>query len=568
MSIQERKLKTANCIAYGLGDMYGGGSFFLISAFVMYYLVAVVGMSPILAGLVPGLGKIWDAVSDPLMGYLSDHTKAKSGRRRIWFLVGIVPIFISFVLIWLPVPFTSDLSLFMYYFCAYLVFYTVSTMVMVPYGALSAEMTTDYKERNKLTGFRMLFSILATLLAGVAAQPIINMFPDPRTGHLMMSLVFGTLFALPWVFVFFGTWELPRNPNETSDDNFVTNFLSIFKNRSFIVQICMYIAAYGAMDLLMNFFKFYLLDYLLKGEGFVTIALGSLLITEIIVLPFYIMLSNKKGHAFSFKTGMVIWIIAMICMVLQTPSTPTIFVILNCILIGAGLGAGVIIPFQLLPFVTDVDELISTRKRAGTYAGAMTLIRKLIQGALVIPVVGILLTAINYLGPLPERFTKEQFTNEIVGRIQNTYTGGVQSTMVSLAEKAYPATTIWTKDTGYVEYRIINPALEAKDKSDLRKAMNAIDYKGFGASKKTVNVSQDASTVSWIRLLFVSCPVLFILAGFIAAFFFKITPENHSVLMKEIERLSKGGKKEDVTSDTKKVCEMLSGMPYEKLYKA
>ncbi len=64
----DRPLKTINCIAYGMGDLYGGGSFFIVSTFAMYYLVAVVGMSPILAGLIPGLGKIWDSVSDPLMG--------------------------------------------------------------------------------------------------------------------------------------------------------------------------------------------------------------------------------------------------------------------------------------------------------------------------------------------------------------------------------------------------------------------------------------------------------------------------------------------------------------------
>ncbi|GAB1456912.1 hypothetical protein MASR2M48_22200 [Spirochaetota bacterium] len=65
------------------------------------------------------------------------------------------------VMIWVPVQASSDLGLFAYYFLAYVFFYTVSTMVLVPYGALSAEMASGFKERNKLTGFRMLFSMLA-----------------------------------------------------------------------------------------------------------------------------------------------------------------------------------------------------------------------------------------------------------------------------------------------------------------------------------------------------------------------------------------------------------------------
>ncbi|GAB1456913.1 hypothetical protein MASR2M48_22210 [Spirochaetota bacterium] len=72
---QGHVLKTRNCVAYGLGDLYGGGAFLLVSTFAMYYLVAVIGLNPILAGLIPGLGKIWDALSDPLMGYISSAYK-------------------------------------------------------------------------------------------------------------------------------------------------------------------------------------------------------------------------------------------------------------------------------------------------------------------------------------------------------------------------------------------------------------------------------------------------------------------------------------------------------------
>jgi len=103
----ERPLKTINCVAYGVGDLYGGGSFFIVSTFAMYYLVAVVGMSPILAGLIPGLGKVWDSISDPLMGYISDHTQSKRGRRRVFFLIAIAPIALTFSLIWMPVGFAS-----------------------------------------------------------------------------------------------------------------------------------------------------------------------------------------------------------------------------------------------------------------------------------------------------------------------------------------------------------------------------------------------------------------------------------------------------------------------------
>lgn len=393
---EERVLKTRNYIAYGLGDLYGGGSFFIISTFSMYFLITVAGLNPVLAGLIPGLGKVWDSISDPLMGYLTDNTKSRFGRRRFFFLIGIVPIAVTFTLIWVPVSFGSQLAIFLYYFFAYLFFYTCSTMVLVPYSALSAEMTLDFRKRNRLTGTRMIFSMAATLIGGVAAQPLIDVFPSQEQGHLVMGFLFGLFFALPWLFVFLGTWELPvaRKPL-AADYSIFRNFRSIYRNRSFRIHIAMYIFAYAAMDVLMAWLKFYMIDYLRK-PGFVTIGLGIILVTQMAALPLYVRLANRRGHAASYRTGLVIWAAAIGLMALQGPESGNILLMLNCFLIGMGMSAGVIIPYQLLPFVADVDELMTTEHRAGTYAGAMTLIRKLIQGALVLPLLGLLLTLIGY----------------------------------------------------------------------------------------------------------------------------------------------------------------------------
>lgn len=362
----------------------------------MYFLVSVVGMNPVLAGLIPGLGKIWDSISDPLMGYLTDNSKSRFGRRRVFFLIGILPIIITFTLIWVPVGFESQAALFVYYFFAYLFFYSCSTMVLVPYSALSAEMTKDFSQRNRLTGTRMIFSMMATLLGGLIAQPLINSFSSQSTGHFIMGFTFSVIFALPYIAVYLGTWELPAAvKTEAGKKSIFKNFSTIYRNRSFRIHIAMYICSYAAMDVLMAWFKFYVIDYLHK-PGVVTIGLGAILITQIIALPLYVRVSNNRGHAFAYRSGLVIWAAAIAMMSLQKPGSSMIFLVVNCIFIGAGMSAGVIIPFQLLPFVADVDELITAEQRAGTYAGAMTLIRKLIQGALVLPLLGLLLSLIGY----------------------------------------------------------------------------------------------------------------------------------------------------------------------------
>lgn len=483
------KIRTRNLIAYGIGDLYGGGSFFIISTFAMFYMINVVGLSPILAGLIPGLGKVWDAISDPIMGYITDNTKSRFGRRRVFFLIAIIPVAISFMLIWLPVRFDNQIYTFIYYFFAYLFFYTVSTMTMVPYSALSAEMTLDFKERNRLSGARMIFSILASLLAGVLVQPIISSFTDPKQGHMIMGAVFGVFYALPWLFVFLGTWELPFARHESDlNMSIFQNFKSIFSNRSFRLHIGMYICAYGAMDVLMSWMKFFVIDCLHRGK-IVHIGLGTIVLTEVLALPLYIRYANKKGHAKALIIGLCIWAAGMVLMGFQQSDSPLAFFILNCVLIGVGLSAAVVIPWTVLPFVTDVDEIITTKKRAGTYAGSMTLIRKIIQGALVLPLLGVLLTAIGYVVPTADQ----------------------------IAQKAV--------------------------------------------------IQQSGNTLLLIRALFIATPILLILLGILFARRFRITPETHAVLMKEIDRLKGGGRKEDVTPETRKICEQLTGLSYDTLYK-
>ena len=95
----QRRVRVRNLIAYGVGDLFGGGSFLVIGMLFLFYLTEVAGLSPLAAALVFAIGKGWDAVSDPLMGLISDRTKSRLGRRRVYFLAGMPLIIVSFALL-------------------------------------------------------------------------------------------------------------------------------------------------------------------------------------------------------------------------------------------------------------------------------------------------------------------------------------------------------------------------------------------------------------------------------------------------------------------------------------
>ena len=93
----DEKIKTSTKWFFALGDIFQGGFFNIVNFFYGIFLTDVVGISPYWAGVVFLAGKIWDAVTDPLMGLLTDNTRSKFGRRRPYFLIGAPLVFISFV---------------------------------------------------------------------------------------------------------------------------------------------------------------------------------------------------------------------------------------------------------------------------------------------------------------------------------------------------------------------------------------------------------------------------------------------------------------------------------------
>ncbi len=251
MKDQSNMLK--NKVMYGMGDIFGGGAFLLISLLFLRYLTDIELMSPLLAGIIIMSGKLFDAVTDPLMGYISDRTKSKLGRRRIYFLIGILPIFISFSLLWYSFNISSATLLFLYFFFMYTFFSLAFTIVMVPYNSLLPEMIRNFNERTSFVSVRMCFSVFSAILAGVLPSIIIARFNDIKTGYLVMGISFAVLYSLPWLFVFWGTWE-NKQSKEVYTNNFFKEIKFVFKNKLLKVHICIFLSSQAAVDLITTLF--------------------------------------------------------------------------------------------------------------------------------------------------------------------------------------------------------------------------------------------------------------------------------------------------------------------------
>lgn len=184
-------------LAYGIGavgDMIGfhGPLNLAVPIFTLY-----LGVNPALVGAVVAITRVWDAVSDPLMGKISDQTRSRWGRRKPYIVLGAITGGASLTLMWQVPAGLSEVGNAAFLCATLLLFYTAFTVFTVPYHALGYELTDDHHERTSVMAHRIFFNVIGNVAVGwlfaVAKAPI---FGDPIKGAKWAGAMAGIVFAL------------------------------------------------------------------------------------------------------------------------------------------------------------------------------------------------------------------------------------------------------------------------------------------------------------------------------------------------------------------------------------
>lgn len=393
---EKRQNSAFSRLAYGLADIYGGGAFVIIGTFFTVFLTKALGMNPALAGTIPLIGKVWDAVTDPLMGNICDRTQSKFGAKRFYILIGSIISAITFVLMWLSFGINSEMGQYFFYMLMYMLFSTGFTIVMVPYNALLPDMVEDYNVRSKFSGTRMICSTFGAILAGLIPTLVIKDNTDAAS-YMTVAVLFGAIFFVVILITFFGTWEKQKEPVKASFTESFTQSLTVYKSRSYRIFIGIFLFGQAAADFVTGLAVYYIDDVLnAYGGGNFTKLMGVILVSQFVGTIVFSFIMPKTSKKFPLLFGTPLRIVATLAMLFFSYEGANFVIILGLtFFIGLGMAGTSTSIYAILADMADVDELITSINRPSVCSAMATFVRKIAAG-ISSAIIGLMLSWVGY----------------------------------------------------------------------------------------------------------------------------------------------------------------------------
>jgi len=376
--MSENGLNKADKVPFGQMVGYTVGGFgweFLYSGigiFAMYFLTDVALIGAVMAGVILLVARFWDAFADLFVGYLSDHTKSRWGKRRPYLLFGAIPMGLFFFLFWQTPSLSPELRV-VYYMVLMILTWTVYSVVNVPWSAMLPDITSDYQERNKIVGAQRFFSMLGLLFVGVLTRPIAASFSSPQAGWANMALIYGIVMIVFALIPFFATRD--RYASESSKYHFKDIFQLIGKNTPFLI-LCLVVACVFVVFTISGIMMNYFFKYCLMDESLISIAFLIGCGLGMLILPMWVLFSNKIGKKLAYILGIAIYGSSYGALYFVYPTDSALMIPL-CIFVavgfaGVGIGMG-----SLLPDTVEYGEWKTGTRNEGLQYGLYTFVLKL-----------------------------------------------------------------------------------------------------------------------------------------------------------------------------------------------
>ena len=365
-----------------------------------FFLLTAFGMDPFLAGLLGGLPRFFDAITDPIMGYISDNTKSRLGRRKPYIFAGAILSGILFALLWQLYPENSQAYNFWYFLVFSMIYLIGNTMFSTPLIGLGYEMTSDYNERTRLMGFSQTLGQVAWMIVPwfwvIIANP--DLFETQAVGVRQLSVIVGVCCIILGVMPALFCEEIDQANLTNRDDltfkNIANNFKSllrnmvlIFKNKSFVRLCGATFLVFNGFQMVASFSYFIIVFYMFQGDyggagtwpaWFSTV---SALCTAFLIIPVITWMSSRWGKRNAFIISTIISIVGYALKWWGfNPDNPWL-IFMPVPLMVFGIGGLFTLMMSMTADVCDLDEYYNGMPRKeGTFGAIYWWMVKLGQG--------------------------------------------------------------------------------------------------------------------------------------------------------------------------------------------
>ncbi|MCK6554527.1 MFS transporter [Candidatus Binatia bacterium] len=398
--MDSERLSTGQIVSYSLPALGTSLVLLSIAIYLPNYYTDELGLSAGMLSWVLMAGRLWDAVTDPVMGHISDRTRSRWGRRRPYFLLSALPIWIVFYFTWAPIPGLTPLGIFVQLLLCYLVLFTFWTVFWVPYISLGMELTPNYHERTRLFGMRQGFYLLGVALGMLAPEAFAKAAGGPRAGYPTMAIVFGGL-ACGLIIVAFVRVRERLEDAHAGHYPFVEGLRVTFRNRAFVILMLTYLIALVGGSFIAPL-TLYVAKYVIKAREIVPVVMLAYLAGSVVAIPVWVRLSNRFGKNRTWTAGMLLATAVYATSFYYHEGTWLLWIFLAAV-IGAANGCTATLGPSLSADVIDSDELETGRRREGAFMGIWSFMDKAAIGIAIF----IGMQALDLMGYVPNQDQSE-----------------------------------------------------------------------------------------------------------------------------------------------------------------
>ena len=383
-------------INYSYANMFLGGAGYIISLYFTIFLTDVVNISLSQAGIVVMIATLWDAVTDPVMGIVTDRTRSRTGKHRRYLLWGIPLLLISYSLLWNSFG-ISGKGAMVYYILVYMLYKTAYTVIGVPHTAMLPELAPEYNLRTQYNSVGYLFNsagMVPAYLLAVAVLMIFGSNDNITSASKAPFLVIGIVLSVFFSTAVFLTYKNTRERSSLGDSvepldvkYVLKEYALVFKNRSFRQYFIMSLAYQFSTGFYANS-RVYYIKYLANQYSSYALFTAVAGVAEAGAFPLNYALTMKYGKK---KCGNIVTPLMVaglaIGLIMQSGNGKFsvlwfLLMMLSMILYPFGMSGLGFVSTNIFPDLTDVDELITGRRREGVISTFSTLIKKSISGVM------------------------------------------------------------------------------------------------------------------------------------------------------------------------------------------